>query len=344
MTTIPRIRSWMAPDAVGGPWFPIEAIRPEMHANVLLDLALADAQVIGCLGTRTEERPIVRYGVRTREAIRRVEWQEWRATSRALAPLCPFRSAVPGIRWTWREPRAFRPLDESQVALVLAGARSPVRAWPDGATLPAPLDGRIRQAPPPSSADEEPEPLPFATPSATAMGPARFDRCRAADGWPYADVALGDRISPASAEEAEARLLRAWRTAEAADRVAPSGSSTCADIPREMVMIARRYADADRRVEAFLKGLPDDPSLDALPARWEPERRDQNDCAYALDWLRHLAHPRALAIVALRAALPPFSWRQVGERVCLTGAGALKAHRAGCDVIVRAEARGPACV
>jgi hypothetical protein len=176
-------------------------------------------------------------------------------------------------------PIAFRPLD--------------VGAWAH--PLPPPLTGAFGTNRPPVIAPEADE--------------GDLDPHHGSDDWPYPGLKLGLGV-PASREECEARLLRAFRTSNAQSRVGHAARDTCADIPREMVLTALKYAARER--EAQERGAAKD--LDAVRSGWTPTKRDVEDWETALSWLNH-APARAVRVVSYRAADPPWSFRQIAERI-----------------------------
>lgn len=153
------------------------------------------------------------------------------------------------------------------------------------------------------------EPEPFG-----ASGDVQIDPHLSSDGWPYPDIALGQQTAPTSIEECEARILRAYRTSDAQRRVGHGPGSFCGDIPSDMVKIALMTAAREREREERREGRA--PDLEAVRSGWTPGERDKEDWTYALAWLNGVDR-RALRILALRAADPPWSFRQIAERLRL---------------------------
>lgn len=196
------------------------------------------------------------------------------------------RTEAVRLEKVWHEPvsrfspTAFRPLD--------------VAAWRH--PLPAPLDPVFGANRPISPLSEPAESI---------------DPHLASDGWPYPDIALGLGV-PRSSEECEARVLRAFRTSHAQSRVGHGSGSTCADIPREMVLVALKLAEQERLAQERERGIVQ--SLEAVRSGWTPTKRDLADWWVALGWLEGLA-PRKVRIVGLRAADPPWSYHQIKDHV-----------------------------
>lgn len=179
-----------------------------------------------------------------------------------------------------RSPFAFRPADLAR--------------WPH--PLPAPLDPAFGPKRPPARVAEAAEPLQDGS-----------------DDWPYPGLALGLGV-PASGEECEARILRAFRTSASAvgGHIGHGASGYCADIPREMVKTALKWAAQAREAEDRREGRA--PDLEAVRSGWTPTKRDVEDWTVALSWLDGVSQ-RAVLILSLRAADPPWSFRQIAERV-----------------------------
>lgn len=181
-------------------------------------------------------------------------------------------------RWD-TSPNSFRPVDEA--------------AWPYA--LPAPLDPPLGPKRPPAALPAAPEPL---------------DPHHGSDDWPYPGLALGRLTAPRSREECEARVLRAYRTSAAQPRTGHGGSSLCADIPKEIVLASVRLNEAWWSVHPDADGGV----FEAVRSGWTPTERDIADWWVALGWLNHV-EPKARRAVALRAADPPWSFRQIAERL-----------------------------
>lgn len=191
-------------------------------------------------------------------------------------------------RETDQSPVAFRPLD-------LSAWRHP---------LPEPLDSSfgasVAQCQPRLEAQEA------------------LDPHHGSDDWPYPGLRLGaEGAVPKSREECEARILRAFRTSHssAGGFVGHMSSGTCADIPREQVQIALAHCNAERIREELRLGVAQ--PLNAVRSGWTPTKRDIGDWVQALQWLNS-AEPRAVHVVELRAADPPWSFRQIAERMRLS--------------------------
>jgi hypothetical protein len=182
----------------------------------------------------------------------------------------------PPSRWS---PTAWRPVDAA--------------AWRH--PLPPPLDPAFGANKPPVVTPEAPEGI---------------DPHQGSDDWPYPDVKLGLGV-PASREECEARVLRAFRTqALAGGIVGHSDGSFCGDMPGEIGRQARWHCNQEREAEERRLGVAQ--PLEAVRSGWTPSKRDIEDWDTALGWLNGLLRLDK-DIVALRASDPPWSFRQIGE-------------------------------
>jgi len=189
-------------------------------------------------------------------------------------------------RETEHSPHAFRPLDAA--------------AWKH--PLPEPLAPAVSLKRPPAATPEPQEAL---------------DPHHGSDDWPYPGLRLGaEGAVPKSREECEARILRAFRTSHssAGGFVGHMSSGTCADIPREQVQIALAHCNAERIREELRLGVAQ--PLNAVRSGWTPTKRDIGDWVQALQWLNS-ADPADVHVVELRAADPPWSFRQIAERMRL---------------------------
>lgn len=156
------------------------------------------------------------------------------------------------------------------------------------------------------------------------------------DRWPYPDVRLNWYPNPpVSVAEAEARVLRAYRTSRTQDRVGHQTRATCSDIPSEMVKIALRHAALEAALERRLAGLPPDPEAPAVRSAFTPTRRDLGDWVEALTWVRTLNETQ-IRIVNLRADDPVWSWRQIAERCGASKDSVRNWYRQACEEIFRA--------
>lgn len=223
---------------------------------------------------------------------RRWAWWELKPGGADWSLLAPYRTPEPDRVPRRREPVAWRPL--------------PWTRWPD--PLPEPLPGAVPLPPAPPAEEEPPPP-------------------EEVDGWPCPGLRLGERVPPASPEEAEARVLRALRRMDCEPHVGVRHRTLAADIPAEIILAARRLQDAVTAWEAYSQGRLG--SLDLPPARaaWTPTRRDHGDWDYALDWWRRLPGREQL-LFRYRAANPVYSWRQIGERERMSGTHARALYRA----------------
>lgn len=145
-----------------------------------------------------------------------------------------------------------------------------------------------------------------ANPMAEPLDPHAGD-----DGWPYPRLTLGERTTPASREECEARLLRAWRTNALSHDVGHSTGSFCSDIPSEMVKVALKFTNRARLIEEARGGPIKPENYNAVRSGWTPTRRDFGDWDYALSWVAALRWDGRKA-VEMRAADPPYSFRSIG--------------------------------
>ncbi|MGE3064146.1 MAG: hypothetical protein AB7K67_01050 [Hyphomicrobiaceae bacterium] len=206
-------------------------------------------------------------------------WMEWHAGLGQYLLLTPFRIVPDGALRHRREPTAWRPVEWE--------------AWPE--PLPEALIGPIYREPEPGP-EPDPPPLPET------------------DDWPYPGLRLGERVPPVCEREAEARVLRGLRRMEMEPNPGLRTLAYASDIPREFYHLMRRHQQAEDAAEARRRGLPVTAEIGAVRSAWTPSRRDNGDWHYALDWWRQLtAFERQL--FRFRAANPPFSWRQIAERV-----------------------------
>lgn len=195
-----------------------------------------------------------------------------------------------------------------------------------------PVDPARWPAPLPEPAVETPD-KPQERPRASGEG----EPPQPLDGWPYPNLRLGrGHEPPASIEEAEARLLRAIRTRWTLDddeqyfrdyRLGYGHKS--ADWPGGLLISARL-------VQKMLENSPtgklgflspsdyadlhvDRSELRPRPARWLPTPRDVTDVESDLirRWISPLDQ-EAVLMFARRAAMPVFSWAQIGEELKLT--------------------------
>lgn len=262
-------------------WYPMSAMR------------WARTPVIVALGARDGEGGVVR-GRGGYEVLALIDRHE---TRRGL--------------WWWYQLGAWsdddnRWLPQTRVPLEMVGRDPPTAlspaAWrpvdPDAwqHPLPAPLDPALGPNHPAPPRREAPEPI---------------DPHLASDGWPFPGLPLGDG-TPASRAECEARVLRAFRTS--ASRVGGGVGhrrlDTCADIPREIIDASCRRNAAWWSVHADADGG----AYEAVRSGWTPTRRDMADWDRVLSWLNGLASQK-IRIVALRAADPPWSFRQIAEKL-----------------------------
>jgi hypothetical protein len=220
----------------------------------------------------------------------RWQWMEWRQGLRQFVLLSPWRLMRAGVVPQGREPSAWRPVAWE--------------VWPD--PLPEPIAGPV-YAPRPPGPEPDPPPLPET------------------DDWPYPGVRLGERVPPADDREAEARVLRGLRRMDLEPKVGLHKQGFSADIPREFFHLMRRAQLAEDMADARRRGMPVSSEIGNVRSAWTPSRRDNGDWAYALDWWRQLGTFER-QLFRYRAANPPFSWRQIGEREGMSGAGAHKAY------------------
>lgn len=216
-------------------------------------------------------------------------------------------------RWWWVQLGCWgdaekRWLRHQEIPLEMVGRNPPTRKSP---TAWRPADPAIWRHP-------LPEPL-----SWPAMGPNRaaeppqeplepIDPHLSSDGWPHPGLRLGLGV-PASREECEARVLRAFRTSASragGGSVGHRAREICADIPKEIVLASVR------RNELWWSIHPDaDGSVyQAVRSGWAPSKRDIADWVEALGWLNGFER-RSMRVIALRAADPPWSFRQIAERI-----------------------------
>lgn len=177
--------------------------------------------------------------------------------------------------------------------------------WPE--PLPDPVTIVLQ---PTYDASVRPEPSP---PDPEALGEP--------DGWPIPGLHLG-LGRPRSRDEAEARILRAIRTAEMFERMGdrPGNGPLW---PPALMFKARMVEKALRNSRSGTLGFlrPEDyeqihvdrSDLRALPDVWIPTRRDIGDLENnVMLWLRGLER-NTLHVVHMRAARPQYSWRAIAE-------------------------------
>lgn len=135
------------------------------------------------------------------------------------------------------------------------------------------------------------------------------------DLWPYPNLRLGRwHEAPKSEAEAEARVLRAIRLEGTFERVGITASQYCADIPTYFVQIWRRVREQQQ-----------DSHVGDVRVVWVPSRRDRDDYTVAMGWLQAIDE-RDRRIFRMRGANPVFSWRDIGERLKISGSGARQAY------------------
>lgn len=275
-----RMSAWRAP-GVDAPWYPIAAMR---WAGLPVIVTVNDRRNPDG-GVRPNSGGYEVLAVMRRHSRQKRWW--WFQLGWLVAPERWHRHEGVALEMVGRDPpsryspSAWRPIDPA--------------AWPH--PLPAPLGPAFGSR------------LPRAAPVEPAEG---VDPHLASDGWPYPDIALGEGV-PASREECEARVLRAFRTS--ASRAGGGGvghvrRGMCADIPKEIVLASVHLN------EVWWSAHPDaDGSIyEAVRSGWTPTERDKNDWLTALGWLSGLDR-KSLRAVALRAADPPWSFTQIAERI-----------------------------
>lgn len=179
--------------------------------------------------------------------------------------------------------------------------------WPD--VLP------LRPAP-------RPNPPEFSTPVLSAPEPF----AETGDGWPYPGMRLGrPDEKPETTEEAEARLLRMVRTHIFKERQKDDQLGFRSDCwPKDLrhgaigVKEALRNSKTGRLSYLTVDDYSDfhvvHSDLDARPAQWIPTRRDLGDYErHRLTWWDQTTK-LAKEIIRLRAANPPYSWKQIADR------------------------------
>jgi hypothetical protein len=267
-----RMQAWVAPD-VDTPWYPIEAMR-WAGLPVIVMLEKGGAAVLAVARKQARPKGVWWYqlGSWGGDGYGWLKHDEIRLAAYGRTPPAP------------KSPVAFRPVDPAR--------------WvhPLPAPIISPLGiteafGPNRPAP---AAHDEPEPV---------------NPDQGSDDWPHPGLALG-LGTPASLEECEARILRAFRTSNAQARVGHGASALCSDIPKEIVLVSVRLNELWWSVQPDADGS----AFDAVRSGWSPSKRDKEDWVNALDWLHHIDR-RALKILALRAADPPWSFRQIAERL-----------------------------
>lgn len=231
----------------------------------------------------------------------------------------------PGIGWMPRTEIALDMWGRSQ-----RRAKSPALwrpapgiVWPDA--LPAPIEHHFTAR----AMDLTPHPT-----EADALDPYL-----AHDGWPAPGLKLGERTPPVSFEECEARILRAFRTEETRAggvRGHRGSGGFCGDIPSDMVRIALKAAEAQRLAESGER------SFEAVRSAWSPTRRDNGDWDYAQAWLRPVS-ARDRQIVKWRAADPPWSWRQIAEKLRVSKTGVELRYRAAIETACKFAQRDDTC-
>lgn len=147
------------------------------------------------------------------------------------------------------------------------------------------------------------------------------ERGEPVDGWPIPGVHLGKRAPPESLGECEARLLRAIRAMNTPGVVEMPGVGV------RLVDSIRIVTNNALRVEADPGAWIDKSHLPDVRVAWTPEKRDLADWDYALAWTG-AATKRGWRIVARRAAMPVWSWRQIADREQVTQARARQIYTA----------------
>lgn len=295
-----RLAAWHAPDA-GLPWWPIDAMPRVFHLPVIVSLNETAAHVVAEMRKFGRARRPWWFQLGVWDDVG-YQWMRY-----AEIELEPVGREPPGRN----SPVAFRPLDLAR--------------WVHPLPKPlTPAQGPSR--PPPANVDE-------ARPCPEEDGREDFDPHLASDGWPHPGLPLTLGL-PASLAECEARILRGFRTSASRGGGASVGHvsrALCSDIPSELV---RKVSfDAERaRVAA---GEYD---LEAVQSGWTPTKRDLADWDTALSWLNALDR-RSVRIVALRAANPPFSFRQIAERLRVKSHNGVRAmYAAAMEAAFRAAA------
>lgn len=280
-----KMRAWVAPD-VDTPWYPIAAMR-WAGLPVVVMLEKGGVAVLAVARKQTRPKGVWWYqlGSWCKEEYRWLKHDEIRLAPYGQSPPAP------------NSPVAFRPVDPER--------------WPH--PLPAALDRAMGQNRPELEDRSAPEGVDphQGSPDACLRQDDPEARLRQDDDWPHFGVRLTLGV-PASLKECEARILRAFRTSNAQARVGHGAGSFCNDIPSDMVKIALMTAAREREMEERREGKA--PALDAVRSGWTPSERDLEDWWFALDWLNGLDR-RSLKIVQLRAADPPWSFRQIKEKV-----------------------------
>ncbi len=296
----PRISAWHAIDDGRGPWFPVAAMQ---RIGVIVELACNGArQIVGKLDRHPRNK--------------RLFWWEWRDLIEEFSPLQMWTPPVAPLpdRLSDRTPLAWRPLVPG--------------VWPD--PLPEPLfqaAGSRQQA---AGPQRSPECQWHGNAAACPLMPAAC--CLLPDpppppephGWPYPGLKLGESVPPTSKEEAEARVLRAWRTLT----VLPGhdyvgGGDLC--WPRDWYVLGQRI-DA---LERYLNGERET-HVPPVRSTWLATRRDQGDWRYALAWMNGLSEAHR-EIIRLRAADPPYRWGEIARQMSRKGEALSGITRAGAQ-------------
>lgn len=228
-------------------------------------------------------------------------WAEWLPAIGRHVMLAPWRVWREDVPPHGREPCFWRPVEWAP--------------WPE--PLPVPIAGPVYHAPPPAPEPEAIEPE--------------------TDGWPYPGLALGERVPPRSLQEAEARVLRGLRRMDLESEAGIVQRGYATDIPREFYVLMRRHQMAEDMAEARRLGHPLATEIGAVRAAWIPTRRDNGDWDYALDWWRQLPG-WGRRLIQFRAANPPFSWRQIGEREGESHTQSRKRYRTAIEALFRIAA------
>lgn len=169
-----------------------------------------------------------------------------------------------------------------------------------------------------------PEPIqPFPQSGMPIAGPQEAAEADSGSSWWVGSQitlkAAGER--PVSVLECEARILRGLATIRVLQAIEKRSRAAPPNWPRDLLIEAgcvlkmlrgaRTGTLAWLRAEDYDDFHVDRSALPSTAARFEPTERDIEDACGAVNWL----DDRDIGIVRLRSFNPPYSFREIGERI-----------------------------